>query len=75
MHPDLLLEIARQRRIELGADAAAVRSRRSRRTPPGRIGARARLGRRLVRLGHRLAPAPRVVVATTNGRRPATMGP
>ena len=72
MHPELLIEIARQRRIELRADAAAVRSRRSR---WGRMGARARLGRRLVRLGHRLAPAPSLVTASTNVRRPATMGP
>jgi len=71
MHPELLIEIARQRRIELHADATA----RSRRSRSGRSGARARLGRRLVRLGHRLAPAPSLVTASTNVRRPATMGP
>jgi hypothetical protein len=71
MHPDLLIAIARQRGLELRADAAAARR------VPRRAGAsvRARLGRRLVRLGHRLAPVPPRVVASPNARRPATMGP
>lgn len=69
MHPDLTIELARQRIIELHAHAA----RRPVRQP--RISLRARFGRRLVRWGHRLAPATPFIGASPTTRRPATMGP
>ena len=72
MHPELVIQIARQRVVELAADAARRPARRSR---PVRPGLRARLGRRLVRWGQRLAPATPFAGASTTGRRPATMGP
>jgi len=70
MHPDLLIDMARQRGLELQASGARHRAART-----GRPGVRARLGRRLVRWGHRLAPAPAFGGASTTRRRPATMGP
>ena len=70
-HPDLVIELARLRSVEL--QAAAERRRTVRR--PVRIGMRVRLGRSLLRWGERLAPAPRVVAASPQLRRPATMGP
>ena len=70
-HPDLVIELARQRSLELQAAAAHRRTVRR----PARIGTRVRLGRSLVRWGERLAPAPRIVAASPQLRRPATMGP
>jgi len=70
-HPDLVIDLARQRGIELRTAAAHRRA-----VPrPRRIGMRERLGRGLVRWGERLAPAPRVAGASPRLRRPATMGP
>ena len=70
-HPDLVIELARQRGAELRAAAADRRRAGS----PSRTSARARLGRSLVRWGERLAPAPSVAGASPRLRRPATMGP
>ena len=71
MHPDLSAAIARQRMTELSHDVALVRARaRTSRTP-----LRAQVGRTLVRWGHRPAPTPWFVGASTSARRPATMGP
>jgi hypothetical protein len=70
-HPDLVIELARRRSMELHAAAAHRRIVRR----PVRIGMRVRLGRSLVRWGERLARAPRVVTASPQLRRPATMGP
>ena len=73
MHPEITIQLARQRVLEMTAEAAA--HRRARASRPARPGVRARLGRRLVRWGHRLAPATPFTGASTIGRRPATMGP
>jgi hypothetical protein len=70
MHPDLTIELARLRIVELHADAAR---RPARRQP--RVSLRSRFGRRLVRWGHRLAPATPFTGASPTTRRPATMGP
>ena len=72
MHPEITIQLARQRVLEMAAEAARRRARASR---PIRPGVRARLGRRLVRWGHRLAPATPFPGASTTARRPATMGP
>ncbi len=72
MHPEITIQLARQRVLEMTAEAARRHARPSR---PARPGVRARLGRRLVRWGHRLAPATPFTGASTIGRRPATMGP
>lgn len=69
MHPDLLIILASQRIAEL-------HERSRHRLPRGpRRSLRERLGRRLVRWGHRLAPATPWAGASTSRRRPATMGP
>ena len=70
-HPDLVIELARQRGVELRAAAADRRRAGVRRASA----LRARLGRSLVRWGERLAPAPSVAGASPRLRRPATMGP
>jgi hypothetical protein len=72
VHPEITTALARQHAAELHATAALHRRRatsRRRRPSP-----RARIGRALVRWGHRLAPPTPIAPIAPAGRPATTMG-
>ena len=80
MHPDIVIELARQRvaeQIEQAQRPFASTGDRAETTPPHGPTLRTRLGWTLVRWGHRLAPPPaasRTTDVRRAPRRAATMG-